>query len=110
MPRLEIEQVFYLPSTKMEEPASLSVVDVYDMATEVGKEFEKIIDQYGAESVQALVPKVIAVLERLEAEAMKNERESELIQELESKINQLESDRMEKAECRVKFEKVGLFN
>jgi hypothetical protein len=33
-----------------------------------------------------------------------------LIQELESKIHQLESDRMEKAECRIKFEKVGSFS
>jgi hypothetical protein len=30
----------------------VSVVDVYDLASEIGKECEKIIDAYGTESVQ----------------------------------------------------------
>jgi JNK_SAPK-associated protein-1 len=30
----------------------VSVVDVYDLASDIGKECEKIIDAYGTESVQ----------------------------------------------------------
>lgn len=43
----------FLPS--MSESNSIqdvSVVDVYDLASEIGKECEKIIDAYGTESVQ----------------------------------------------------------
>lgn len=45
----------FLPS--MSDSASnsiqdVSVVDVYDLASEIGKECEKIIDAYGTESVQ----------------------------------------------------------
>jgi hypothetical protein len=45
----------YLPS--MSESANnsiqdVSVVDVYDLASDIGKECEKIIDAYGTESVQ----------------------------------------------------------
>lgn len=35
----------------------VSVVDVYDLASEIGKECEKIIDAYGTESVQVGIVK-----------------------------------------------------
>lgn len=84
----------------------VTVVDVYDIASEIGKECEKIIDQYGADAVTSLMPKVINALENLEYLATKNERENTLLSELKSKISQLENDKLEKAEYRRKFEKV----
>lgn len=42
-------------------PSDISVVDVYDLASEIGKECEKIIDCYGAEAVTSLMPKVVQV-------------------------------------------------
>ncbi|KAK9745204.1 Rab interacting lysosomal protein [Popillia japonica] len=83
----------------------VTVVDVYDIASEIGKECEKIIDQYGADAVTSLMPKVINALENLEYLATKNERENTLLSELKSKISQLENDKLEKAEYRRKFEK-----
>lgn len=36
-----------------------SVVDVYDLASDIGKECEKIIDIFGADAVTSLMPKVM---------------------------------------------------
>lgn len=84
----------------------VTVVDVYDIASEIGKECEKIIDQYGADVLTSLMPRVINALENLEYLATKNERENTQLGELKSKILQLENDKLEKAEYRRKFEKV----
>lgn len=93
----------------MEEASDLggevSVVDVYDIASEIGKECEKIIDHFGAEAVTSLMPKVIGALELLETLATKNERENTQMQELRAKIHQLETDKQERAEYRQRFEK-----
>lgn len=98
---------FQLEITRdMEEyEQEVSVVDVYDIASEIGKEFEKIIDAYGTEAVTSLMPKVINALENLEGLATKNERENTTVQELKARIAQLESDKVEKAEDRQRFEK-----
>ncbi|KAK5638223.1 hypothetical protein RI129_012518 [Pyrocoelia pectoralis] len=83
----------------------VTVVDVYDIASDIGKECEKIIDLYGADAVTSLMPKVISALELLENLAVNNERENTELLELKSKISQLENDKIEKAEYRQKFEK-----
>nr|XP_022908038.1 RILP-like protein homolog isoform X2 [Onthophagus taurus] len=83
----------------------VTVVDVYDIASEIGKECEKIIDQFGADAVTSLMPKVINALEHLEYLATKNERENTHLAELKLKIVQLENEKLEKAEYRRKFEK-----
>ncbi|OXU28085.1 hypothetical protein TSAR_013884 [Trichomalopsis sarcophagae] len=96
------------PTAAMEdfnETAEVSVVDVYDIASEIGKECEKLIDTYGADSITNLMPKVINALELLESFATKNERENTTVQELRTKISQLESDKIGKAEDRQRFEK-----
>ncbi|XP_057341123.1 RILP-like protein homolog isoform X3 [Microplitis mediator] len=85
--------------------SDISVVDVYDIASEIGKECEKLIDLFGAEAVTGLMPKVINALELLENLATKNEREITTVQELTSRISQLENDKIGKAEDRQRFEK-----
>uniref|UniRef100_A0A3B4B281 RILP-like protein 1 n=1 Tax=Periophthalmus magnuspinnatus TaxID=409849 RepID=A0A3B4B281_9GOBI len=47
--------------------AELTVVDVYDIAALLGHEFERVIDRYGCEAMIGVVPKVVRVLELLEA-------------------------------------------
>lgn len=84
----------------------MSVVDVYDLASDIGKECEKIIDVFGADAVTALMPKVINVLELLEAMATRNESENTRMQELNDRIAHLESEKQEKAMFRQRFEKV----
>lgn len=87
--------------------SDVSVVDVYDMASEIGKEFEKLIDANGPEMVSHVLPKVITVLENLESLAIKNERENTVVHDLMSKITRLEMEKIEKAEDRQRFEAVS---
>jgi JNK_SAPK-associated protein-1 len=48
-----------MPSEAMEAVDALaSVVDVYDLASEIGKEFERLIDAHGADSLTNMMPKV----------------------------------------------------
>lgn len=84
----------------------ISVVDVYDVAADIGKECEKIIELHGADAIKNFMPKVINALELLERLATKNERENTQVQELQAKILQLETDKIGKAEDRQRFEKV----
>lgn len=106
MPEKQFENNFPAMEDNCDFVGEVSVVDVYDIASEIGKECEKIIDQFGAEAVTSLMPKVISALELLENLATKNERENTQMQELRAKIEQLETDKQEKAEYRQRFEKV----
>lgn len=36
----------------------ITVVDVYDLAASIGKDFERIIDEFGNDSVRQIMPKV----------------------------------------------------
>lgn len=83
----------------------ISVVDVYDLATNIGKECEKIIDLYGADAVTSLMPKVINALELLEALANRNESENSKMQKLTDRIAYLESEKQERAVFRERFQK-----
>lgn len=57
MPILHYKRRGYMEETE-ELVGEVSVVDVYDIASDIGKECEKIIDQYGADAVTSLMPKV----------------------------------------------------
>lgn len=94
-------------STKMENyKCSLSVVDVYDIAQDIGREFESIIDTFGTDAITGLMPKVVSALEQMEILAMKNERENTTVDDLRATIHQLEMDKQERSEDRMKYEKV----
>lgn len=102
MPGFHLNEMGEMVLDKIED---FAVVDVYDIASDIGKEYEKIIDRFGNDAVTGLMPKIINTLELLEALATKNEQENSTIQELRDKITQLESEKLEKAEFRKRFEK-----
>uniref|UniRef100_A0A3Q3IJR6 RILP-like protein 2 n=1 Tax=Monopterus albus TaxID=43700 RepID=A0A3Q3IJR6_MONAL len=68
--------------------SALTVDDVYNIAKLIGTEVEKLIDAYGKESVEGLVPKIVKVLELLESFASRNHalkaREDELLRSFET--------------------------
>ncbi|KAJ1524504.1 hypothetical protein ONE63_010996 [Megalurothrips usitatus] len=101
MPYLVEEEI---EDTMDDSKPEVSVIDVYDIASEIGKEFEKMIDVYGTDAVISLMPKVINALEQLEGLATRNERENIQIEELKARIAQLEKDKIGKAEDRHRFE------
>ena len=88
---------------------NLTVVDVYDQAAIIGKEFECIIDNFGADAVTSLMPKVIRILEQLEILASRNEKENQELNDLRFAVERLQHDKLEKAEERMKYEKVRFF-
>lgn len=87
---------------------AISVVDVYDQAASIGKEFERMIETFGVEAVTDLMPKVIKALENLESLAARYERENTEITELRTTIQKLESEKNEKAQERMKYEEVNV--
>lgn len=82
----------------------ITVVDVYDLAASIGKDFERIIDQFGNDSVRQLMPKVISALETLESLANSNERENEEVITLRKTVEHLENEKQLKQQDRLKFE------
>lgn len=93
---------------RMEEDviSDVTVTDVYDQAAGIGKEFEKLIENYGVDAVTDLMPKVIRALEQLEALASRYEKESSEINELKYAVDKLESEKADKNQERVRFEEV----
>ncbi|CAF0796513.1 unnamed protein product [Rotaria sp. Silwood1] len=86
-----------------QEYTNLTVLDVYDEAAIIGKDFERIIEAYGTETIRDLVPKVIHILELLELQAAKNEKETDKLMEMKVRIERLEMEKNETRELREKF-------
>lgn len=84
--------------------AELSVMDVYDIASVVGQEFERLIDQHGCEAVARLMPKVVRVLEILEVLVSRNNINPEL-DELRLELDRLRIERMDRIEKERKHQK-----
>ncbi|XP_059090960.1 RILP-like protein homolog isoform X3 [Tigriopus californicus] len=78
----------------------LSVAQVYDMAADIGREFESLIDAYGPDSITGLMPKTILALEYLEAFASENDAQITAIESLQSTIKHLELEDTKKYEER----------
>lgn len=76
---------FHLPVMALE----LSTADVYEQASLIGQDIEKVIDRFGHESVMDFMPKVIKVLEYLEVLVRSREKENLEIAELK-----LENERL----------------
>jgi cell division protein FtsB len=60
---------------------------------------------HGTDILRDLVPKVIRILEFLEMQAMKNERETNQLFEMQKQIGRLESEKNETRELRDKFDR-----
>ncbi|XP_068995030.1 RILP-like protein 1 isoform X2 [Embiotoca jacksoni] len=82
----------------LDKPAAeLTVMDVYDIAAVLGREFERVIDRFGCESLVGVVPRVVRVLELLEtlvSRGAAGQEAEELRRELD-RLRQERSDRYE---------------
>jgi len=91
-------------ATSKEKPEkNLNLVDVYDIAADIGKEFEELIDHHGADQVTSLMQKVISALEHLEVLVQKNDNELILIEDLKKTIEHLEHEDSKKNDERHKY-------
>lgn len=87
--------------------AELTAVDVYDIAAVLGQEFERIIDRFGCESLVGVVPKVVRVLELLEALVSRGAARQEA-EELRRELDRLRQERSDRYKQERKHQKVGL--
>lgn len=95
------------PEPALEKSAAdLTVMDVYDIASLVGHEFERVIDQHGCEAIARLMPKVVRVLEILEVLVSRHHVAPEL-DELRLELDRLRLERMDRIEKERKHQKVG---
>ncbi|CAF2882008.1 unnamed protein product [Rotaria sp. Silwood2] len=92
-------------SPMRQQHTNLTVLDVYDEAALIGKDFERIIEAYGTETIRDLVPKVIRILELLELQAAKNEKDADEYIEMKTRIERLETEKNETRELREKFDR-----
>lgn len=84
--------------------AELTVMDVYDIASLVGHEFERVIDQHGCEAIARLMPKVVRVLEILEVLVSRHHVAPEL-DELRLELDRLRLERVDRIEKERKHRK-----
>lgn len=84
--------------------AELTVMDVYDIASLVGHEFERVVDQHGCEAIARLMPKVVRVLEILEVLVSRHHVAPEL-DELRLELDRLRVERMDRIEKERKHQK-----
>ncbi|XP_070689738.1 RILP-like protein 1 [Pempheris klunzingeri] len=75
--------------------AELTVMDVYDIAAVLGREFERIIDRFGCESLVGVVPKVVRILELLEALVSRGAPGQEA-EELRRELDRLRQERSDR--------------
>ncbi|XP_028270370.1 RILP-like protein 1 [Parambassis ranga] len=89
----------------LERPAAeLTVMDVYDIASVLGQEFERIIDRFGCESLVGVVPRVVRVLELLEALVSRGAAGQEA-EELRRELDRLRQERSDRYEQERKHQK-----
>ncbi|XP_058014442.1 RILP-like protein 1 isoform X2 [Ahaetulla prasina] len=84
--------------------AELTVMDVYDIASLVGQEFERLIDQHGCEAIGRLMPKVVRVLEILEVLVSRDHISPE-VEELRLELDRLRLERVDRLEKERKHQK-----
>ncbi|GFW32852.1 RILP-like protein homolog [Trichonephila clavipes] len=84
--------------------SQIFVGDVYDLAAEIGKEFEKLIDICGTDTIRELMTKVIVTLEYLESSTVIVDRLQSELYDIKAKVQQLEYEKLERAEFRSKLD------
>ncbi|GIY91245.1 RILP-like protein homolog [Caerostris darwini] len=84
--------------------SQIFVCDVYDLAAEIGKEFEKLIDVCGSDTIRELMTKVILTLEYLESSTAGIDSLQSELNDVKVKVQQLEYEKLERAEFRNKLD------
>ena len=85
----------------------ISVIEVYDQASDIAKEFDKVITKYGREAITDLMPKVIRTLELLEYLATRFDKDKSEIIQLRENLQKLEFVKITRAQENAKFEQVS---
>lgn len=85
----------------------LTTAEVYEQASVIGQDIEKIIELYGHEAVIDLMPRVVTVLEELELLVCEREKEKLEIAELRMENERLYFEIKREASHRRKLDEVS---
>lgn len=77
---------------------------VYDLASQIGDQFKKLIENNGAEANEPLIPCVVRVLEHLEVLVMQRDAYRARLDELTVQMEDLQREQREKAQRHIKFQ------
>lgn len=86
--------------------SSHTISDVNELASDIGRECERLISIYGSENTNEIVAKCIEVLEMLETLMSEREKLNDEIRMLKEKIQGMECRKSVKEENQKAFEKV----
>ncbi|CAK9292502.1 unnamed protein product [Gordionus sp. m RMFG-2023] len=95
----------YVMPSYLQNISQMTVADVYESAADIGKEFERLIDVFGTNEFVNFMPKVVKVLEELEALAERNEQDNLEISNLTYAVEKLETEKTERKWEKLKYEK-----
>uniref|UniRef100_A0A915CUX5 RH1 domain-containing protein n=1 Tax=Ditylenchus dipsaci TaxID=166011 RepID=A0A915CUX5_9BILA len=83
-------------STSSSPSKYITVVDVYDLAESINRDFESLAEQFGKDPIESIVRKVICALETLEALAKNNDRDNAEIMDLQKGIERLQQEKIQR--------------
>lgn len=74
----------------------ITVIDVYDLAESINRDFEILAEKYGNDPFESIVRKVISALETLEALAKHNDNDNTEIMDLQKTIERFELEKQQR--------------
>lgn len=85
---------------------NLSLNDINELASDIGKECERLIATYGIDNANEIVSKCITALQMLEKLSNEREKAIQEVSEMQEKISALEKGKLHKVESQKAYEKV----
>ncbi|CAH8443069.1 unnamed protein product [Schistosoma margrebowiei] len=82
-----------------------TTMDVYDAALSIGRECQLIVDEYGDDVLRDLMPKIVYILEELEACTSYCDKEKEEIARLQTVADELRQDQKSDIVLKDKYDK-----
>lgn len=97
---------------ELEEPRptltrTLSISDVYQVASDIGRDFETIAQKYGQDTIYDLMPKVIGTLENMEKLVNQQSSDHKLVEHLNMENDRLKFEHKKELSNRKKVEDVS---
>ena len=91
----------------MESESPLTAADVYETASEIGKDIEQIIENFGHDVVMDIMPKIIKVLEQLEVTVGEQEKSCLEMEEMRLQNERLLTEVKKEAGFRRRLDEVN---
>ncbi|KAL3311410.1 hypothetical protein Ciccas_010007 [Cichlidogyrus casuarinus] len=79
-------------------------MDVYDIASSIGRDCQQIIEDHGVDTLHQLMPKIVAILEHLEAFRLKRDNDLKMILSLTAQIETMRTEKEIQIEERQSFD------